>query len=94
LPVSPAARRWIARQIVGGKDEAQARRQLASFGDDYQILFTAPPEHFDGIRFCHPETSLSVQWIGKVREGAGVSLTFKDEPVEAGAGGWVHGLGA
>jgi thiamine-monophosphate kinase len=43
----------------------------ATAGDDYELLFTAPPE-----RRAQIEAALPVTWLGGVREGAGV--VFRD----------------
>jgi thiamine-monophosphate kinase len=44
----------------------------ATAGEDYELLFTAPPD------MELPD----VTWIGEVREGAGLVLTLGGEPVE------------
>jgi thiamine-monophosphate kinase len=45
----------------------------ASAGEDYELLFTAPPGvHVPG----------DVTWIGEVSEGSGLTLTLGGEPVE------------
>ena len=41
----------------------------ATGGDDYELLFTCPPERADAM---HPEVVPT--WIGEVREGAGLEL--------------------
>jgi thiamine-monophosphate kinase len=89
-PLSAAARRWLKRQA----DEVTGRLQLASFGDDYQMLFTAPTERAQDIQAEATAVDVSVTRIGAVRAGAGVQITFEDQPVEAGAGGYVHRLGS
>jgi thiamine-monophosphate kinase len=45
----------------------------ATAGEDYELLFTAPP----GL-----EVPGDVTWIGEVSEGAGLTLTLGGEPVE------------
>lgn len=49
-----------------------AARFAATAGDDYELLFTAPPERREQVEAAAP-----VSWLGGVREGAGVA--FLDE---------------
>ncbi len=77
LPLSPAAAAWLSAQ----PDRAAALVQLASGGDDYQLVFTAPPA---------AAARLGAAVVGRVEAGAGVSVAIDGRPVEAGAGGWRH----
>jgi thiamine-monophosphate kinase len=47
----------------------EPERFAATAGDDYELLFTAPPERREAI-----EAAVRVSWLGDVREGAGVSF--------------------
>ena len=42
-------------------------RFAATAGDDYELLFTAPPERREAV-----EAAVAVTWLGRAREGAGV----------------------
>jgi thiamine-monophosphate kinase len=77
MPLSPSAEAWLGRQV----DRAAALIQLASGGDDYQIVCTARPEQ---------ARDLGLPVIGEVAQGAGLEVRIDGEPVEAGAGGWRH----
>jgi thiamine-monophosphate kinase len=44
----------------------------ATAGEDFELLFTAPPERRDGIEQAAGE--LPVTWVGQVREGRGLRL--------------------
>ena len=56
------------------------RELAATAGDDYELLFTAPPESREGIERA---AGLPVTWLGGVRAGRGlVLLGEEDEPVE------------
>ncbi|MDD3836439.1 MAG: thiamine-phosphate kinase [Phenylobacterium sp.] len=77
LPLSDGARRWLA----GAGDKAEALLRLASGGDDYQIVCTAPPQAAAGL-------GLTV--IGEVAEGTGVRVLLEGRTLDPGAGGWVH----
>jgi thiamine-monophosphate kinase len=79
LPLSPAAARWVERQ----PDRLTARSQLAAFGDDYEILFSAVAA-----------PGIAATRIGQVQPGTGVSLLSKGRPVSAPpAAGYVHRIG-
>jgi len=76
-PLSPPARAWLAAQ----PDQAQGLLSLASGGDDYEIVCTAPPS-------AAAELGLTV--IGEVVEGAGVEVRSGGRKLAAGPGGWRH----
>jgi thiamine-monophosphate kinase len=54
-------------------DGVNDARVAATAGEDYELLFTAPPE---------VEVPGDVTWIGRVTEGSGLTLTLGGEPVE------------
>jgi thiamine-monophosphate kinase len=56
--------------LAAGVDDAKL---AASAGEDYELLFTAPPEL---------ELPGDITWIGSVSEGEGLVLTLGGEPVE------------
>jgi thiamine-monophosphate kinase len=45
----------------------------ATAGDDYELLFTAPPD-----RRVHVEAAARVSWLGDVRQGAGIVVRAGD----------------
>jgi len=56
------------------------RELAATAGDDYELLFTAPPERREAIESA---AGLPVTWLGRVRAGRGLVLFGeRDEPVE------------
>jgi len=67
LPLLPAA-----RQLAAADPDLPAR--LATAGDDYELLFTAPPNAADQIRRLSEELGLPITAIGNVAKGAGVRL--------------------
>lgn len=77
LPLSDGARRWLA----GAGDKAEALLRLASGGDDYQIVCTAPPQ---------AAARLGLTVLGEVAEGTGVRVLLEGRTLDPGAGGWVH----
>lgn len=76
MPLSDEARCWVAGQA----ERAAALLQLASGGDDYEIVCTSPQAEMAGFTA-----------IGEVVGDAGVSVFADGRRVEPGAGGWRHG---
>jgi thiamine-monophosphate kinase len=75
VPLSPAARIWLAEQ----PDQRSARVRLATGGDDYEIVATAPVS-LPGFTV-----------VGRVIDGQGVTATIGGAPVEISRAGWRHG---
>jgi thiamine-monophosphate kinase len=71
LPRSPAA-----RLAVAGEPDLPAR--LAAGGDDYELLFTAPPEAEEAISSLAAELALPITAIGSIEAGEGVRLVDAD----------------
>ena len=67
LPLSPAA-----QQLAAADPDLPAR--FATAGDDYELLFTAPPNAADQIRQLSQELGLPITAIGRVEKRAGVRL--------------------
>jgi thiamine-monophosphate kinase len=67
LPLSPAA-----RLAAAGEPELPAR--LAAAGDDYELLFSAPPEASATIGGLAAELGLPITTIGTIDDGEGVRL--------------------
>jgi thiamine-monophosphate kinase len=60
-------------------------------GDDYELLFTAPPESYDSLITLSEQTEVTITAIGSVGEGSGVTiLDDQGEPLEIKRGGWAH----
>nr|WP_277815214.1 thiamine-phosphate kinase [Aquisalinus flavus] len=70
MPLSPAAQSWVSQQA----DTALALSQLASFGDDYEILFTAPAPRMIALKARAADSGVTVTVIGQCREGEGVAV--------------------
>src|ERR1700720_180961 len=84
LPFSPAA-----QQLVATAPELPVR--LATAGDDYELLFTAPPEASDRILALSAELQLPITAIGTIERGAEVRLVDADgKAVPVAAGGYRH----
>lgn len=84
VPLSPAA-----REAIG--DDAALLAALASGGDDYELLFAAPPDAAEEIVALSNSLGLPVTEIGRIEPGAGVRLVDeagRDMPVAKP--GWRH----
>jgi thiamine-monophosphate kinase len=80
LPLSPAA-----GGVPGALEDA------ISGGDDYELLFTAPPAERKHIDRASLSVDVPVTRIGRVVAGAGVKVLAPDgERIDPGAGGWRH----
>ena len=84
LPLSPAARRAVA-------DEPDLPARLAAAGDDYELLFTAPPGAGEAIGRLAAELGLAITAIGTIDQSAGVRLVDTDgHPVPIESSGYRH----
>lgn len=87
LPLSEAAAAWRARQ---DNDDLAAAR-LASFGDDYEILFTAPQALRRAVEMAGKVSKTSVARIGEVAKGSGVLLLGRNgDAIPAPSSGYDH----
>ena len=80
MPVSAAARARTG-------DDDTARLALATAGDDYELLFTAPP----GVDVAALAGGTAVTRIGSVISGAGLRVTGRAGPLALPERlGWEH----
>lgn len=87
IPVSEAASAWIGKQ----EDASAAFAALSSFGDDYEILFTAPAARRRSIEMAAQVTKTPVARIGAVVKGAGVRLiSAAGAEIPVAGGGYDH----
>jgi thiamine-monophosphate kinase len=64
---------------------------LATGGDDYELLFTAPPEAKAEIAALSHGLALPITEIGAITAGAGVKLVAADgAPIATKTAGWRH----
>jgi thiamine-monophosphate kinase len=84
LPLSPAA-----KQIATATPGVPLR--LATAGDDYELLFTAPPEATETILRLAAELRLPLTAIGEIEPGAAVRLLDAEgKVVPVAAAGYRH----
>ncbi len=70
IPRSPGAGAWIAAQ----QNRWRALSAIASFGDDYEILFAAPPAMRRSVTVAAKASRTEVTRIGSLTRGDGVRL--------------------
>ena len=86
IPFSIPAQRWAE---TGGDF-----RKLVTGGDDYVVLFTAPPEARDELLASEKGAALRLSRIGAVEAGEGVTLVDRQGvPIPIPAAGYSHKLG-
>ncbi|OJX81027.1 thiamine-phosphate kinase [Magnetospirillum sp. 64-120] len=84
LPLSDAARHLLA-------DDPGLLSNLLSGGDDYEIVFTVPPEHADKIARLADDAGTSVAAIGRMCSQAGVVVQDgQGRPLDLALTGWRH----
>jgi len=84
LPLSPAAQAAVAT------DEAM-RVLLATGGDDYELLFAAPPDAGSAIAELAQSLDLPITEIGAIETGAGVRLVdAAGREIAVEIKGWRH----
>ena len=72
-------------------DGREARLEAATAGDDYELLFAAPPDRAPGILALQDELGLPLSRIGTLAEGSGLRLLDGDEAVALPSRlGWEH----
>ncbi|HYJ30957.1 MAG TPA: thiamine-phosphate kinase [Allosphingosinicella sp.] len=73
-------------------DSREARLAAATAGDDYELLFTAPPERDAAIVTLADLLELRLSRVGAVEAGSGLLLTDAGEAVALPSRlGWEHG---
>lgn len=87
IPLSEQARRWLNDQ----DDRSAAYGELASSGDDYEILFTAPARARRAIDMAATVSKTPVTRIGAAARGEGVSLLDeRGREIDVDIGGYDH----
>lgn len=68
IPLSTASTRWV----LGEKEHLNARLQLATGGDDYQVLMCVPERNLSGLKRQASKFGIGLTVIGKVTNGTSV----------------------
>ncbi len=69
---------------------AEQERLVLQGGDDYEILFTLPADHFGHIAHLAEAGACSLRCIGTMVEGEGVECRRDGEPVHCAGRGYDH----
>jgi len=86
MPLSDEARAWLALQ----PDEAAARLDLATGGDDYEIVCTARSDRVEALRRAAARAFVPLTVIGEVTAAPGLEVSFNGARLEAARTGWSH----
>ncbi len=86
-PLSPAASAWLSAQ----GDQDAARVLLASGGDDYEVVCTAPEPSVATLQRAAAALGLALTRIGRVTAGQGVEAQIGGRAVPIPRAGYRHG---
>ncbi len=87
IPLSDAAADWIALQ----PDRSPALLSLATAGDDYEVVCTAPVESLEAMVAAAREADVPLTRIGKVTAApAGVTASLDGRLLTPDRLGWTH----
>lgn len=85
IPLSDPTLLWLENEGQAGVEK------LASAGDDYELLFTAPSSRSSEILSLQEETGLALNWIGRVSLGEGCTLLDDaGVAIDVATGGFTH----
>ena len=85
-PLSGPARRWVNRQ----PDRLAALIGLATGGDDYELVCTAPPDAAAALQTAAEALGFGLFEIGRVMQGQGISARFEGQAVKLTRTGYRH----
>ena len=86
IPLSDAAGRWLDQQ----PDRAAALIELATAGDDYEIVLAVSPDRVAVFRDAAHDAGCQVTEIGRMRAGEGIEATFGGLVQTLSRTGWRH----
>jgi thiamine-monophosphate kinase len=69
--------------VLAAQPRTMQHECLLRGGDDYELLFTAPPEHDDAVRLAGERAGVSVTPIGRVRAEPGLDVRDEDGQARA-----------
>lgn len=87
LPLSPEG----LRHVAGAPDRLGALIDLASGGDDYEIVCTAAPERAEHLIAAAAAAGVRMTAIGQMTEGQGVRAFFEERDITPSRLGYRHG---
>jgi thiamine-monophosphate kinase len=86
LPLSKAARSWVAMQ----PSTPAALVELASSGDDYELLIAADAMAAMPLALAAAEAGIGLTPIGRIHDGQGTIVLHAGRPVLVQRTGWRH----
>jgi thiamine-monophosphate kinase len=86
-PLSDPAAAWLA----GRPHRAEELMQLASGGDDYELVFTVAETSVDAATAAALLAGVRVTRVGRVEAGEGVTVFYEGAEVRPARTGWRHG---
>jgi thiamine-monophosphate kinase len=86
LPLSRATGAWLAGQT----DPAQARLALATGGDDYEIICTAPPRSVESLQAAAAAQGIMLTAVGRIVAAPGVRVFAGGREVAVAQPGYRH----
>lgn len=86
LPLSPAAQAWLQLQ----PERAAALLELATAGDDYEVVCTAPAGRVEPLRAEAARAGVPIAVIGTMTSEPGLRATVAGTPIQAVRRGWTH----
>jgi thiamine-monophosphate kinase len=86
LPLSAAAGQWV----MGQPDLIAALRDIATAGDDYEIVCTARPEAVEPLQLAARSAGVGLTVMGLVTQGAGMKVVCGDAEVTIDRPGYRH----
>lgn len=85
VPLSAPVLLWLEKAPL------EAAKTLLTGGDDYELLFTAPHARAADILALSASLALDLTWIGRVEEGAGVTVQDDmGQPMQFESPGFTH----
>lgn len=85
-PLSAAGSAWFDGRV----DAEAALVRLATGGDDYELVLTAPSRAEAALRAAAEARHLRLTRIGEVVGGQGVRAAYLGQPVQIENAGWTH----
>jgi thiamine-monophosphate kinase len=85
LPLAPGVAD-VARAT--GRDPLEL---AATAGEDYELLFSAPPDRRAGLEGAAASAGTTLSWLGEAGPGGGAVLIARDGSVAEGLAGYEHG---
>ena len=87
LPVSEPASAWLSSQ----PDRPAALAQLATGGDDYEVVCACPPEKAAALIAAAEAAGVAMTDVGEVAAGEGAEALLAGRPIRLAHTGWRHG---